>query len=97
MKDYTKKLTESGEIVWKSINIPPTEDGFYIVAHFDGGILKCVETDFISIGGSAPRPNGLGSNIWRYGGPTHYISIKDYYRLLEMLLKIDKITGEIYV
>lgn len=97
MKDYTKKLTESGEIVWKSINIPPSEDGFYVVAHFDGGTLKYVEADFVSINGSGLRPNGLYSSIYQYGGPTHYISTKDYYRLLEMLLKIDKITGEIYV
>lgn len=95
MENYTKKIIESEEIIWRSIDIPPTEDGFYVVAHFDGGTLKDVDANFVSIGGSGLRPNGF-SHIYQYGGPTHYLPIKEYYHLLEMLLKTDK-TGETYV
>ena len=94
-KDILKTSSENLDLVWKSIDIPPKEEGFYVVARFDEcGNLKEYSDGYVYIekfqgeiiynGGSAPYVDR----------PTHYMLKRDFKEILSMIPKED-VNGEL--
>lgn len=103
MMDTKKAITTTaleGEIVWKSVDIPPAEEGFYVVAIFDetGKLVEhSGEHDWISFKeycGGRLSPNGEYCRL--HGQPTHYMRRQDFEILLAMIPKVNK-NGEIII
>lgn len=93
-KDILKAGSDAFDLVWKSIDIPPEEEGFYVVAKFDEcGNLKEYSDGYVYVedfgkvilynGGSAPYVDC----------PTHYMLKKDFKMILSLVPRKDNDGG----
>lgn len=76
--------------MWKSIKIPPTESGLYVVAEFKGDEMVDFSTDYALINESGEHywgPNKITgfSNI----NVTHWMSQKTYKQILSSIQRED--------
>lgn len=91
----TEELVEALGLRWRSIDIPPEKEGFYMVAEFEGGKLKSLDTEWIYVKdlGNYLQPNRMYSSC-HY--PTHYIPREEIRNFLELLPKEEK-NGEVWL
>ena len=71
--------------MWKSIEIPPTESGIYVVAEFKGDEMVDFSTDYALIN-EPNEPYYWGPNKFRFSSSlnvTHWMKWRTYKKLLE--------------
>lgn len=91
MSKLVGRIIEALEVRWKSFDIPPTEEGMYVVAVFnEAGILEAYEDDWVYVKQFSNKPVSNHSGTRLRSAPTHYMTLKDFDQLLGLIPKENK-------
>lgn len=92
IESVIKAAIDINDVFWCDIDTEPEEEGFYIVARFDGyGKLIEFSDNYVYVkemGSNRVMYNG-GSGVY-VKGATHYISKRKFMQLLSFLPKKNK-------